>query len=75
MTDRPLNGDATRPHDLLSPRELQVLEMTTEGLTNLEIGRRLEITDHAVKVHLSSIFRKLEVSNRTEAAVLYLRGA
>jgi DNA-binding NarL/FixJ family response regulator len=58
---------------LLSPRELEVIEMTSLGLTNVEIARRLEVTEHAIKFHLSSIFRKLGVSNRTEAAVAYLR--
>jgi len=49
--------------------------MTTLGLTNCEIARRLNVTEHAIKFHLSSIFRKLEVANRTEAAVAYLKGS
>jgi DNA-binding CsgD family transcriptional regulator len=57
----------------LSPRELQVLEMASLGLTNWEIGTRLQVTVHAVKFHLAGIYRKLGVANRTEAAVLYLR--
>jgi two-component system, NarL family, response regulator LiaR len=59
--------------DRLSPRELQVLEMASLGLTNWEIGARLQVTVHAVKFHLAGIYRKLGVANRTEAAVLYLR--
>ena len=47
--------------------------MTSEGLTNSEIASRLQVTVHAVKFHLASIFRKLNVANRTEAAVAYLR--
>lgn len=58
----------------LSPRELEVLQMTTQGLTNAEIAERLELTIHAVKFHLASIYRKLGVHNRTEAAVAFLRG-
>jgi DNA-binding CsgD family transcriptional regulator len=58
----------------LSPRELQVLEMTSRGLTNTEVGAQLSVSVHAVKFHLGSIYRKLGVSNRTEAAVVYLRG-
>jgi DNA-binding CsgD family transcriptional regulator len=57
----------------LSPREVQVLEMTSRGLSNGETAKRLEITVHAVKFHLGSVYRTLGVGNRTEAAVLYLQ--
>ncbi len=49
--------------------------MTSEGLTNIQIAGRMNVTVHAVKFHLSSVYRKLGVSNRTEAAVLFLRSA
>jgi DNA-binding NarL/FixJ family response regulator len=61
------------PRNLLSPRELEVLEMASLGLTNSEIGRRLHVSVHAVKFHLAAIYRKLGVANRTEAAVAYFR--
>lgn len=48
--------------------------MTARGLTNVEVGARLNLTVHGVKFHLASIYRKLSVSNRTEAATVYLRG-
>lgn len=57
----------------LSAREVTVLEMLALGLTNGEMAERLAVTVHAVKFHLSSIYHKLGVTNRTEAAVLYLR--
>jgi LuxR family transcriptional regulator of csgAB operon len=57
----------------LSPRELEVLRMTSFGLTNAEIAERLQVTVHAVKFHLARIYRRLGVANRTEAAVMYLR--
>lgn len=57
----------------LSPRETTVLEMTSQGLKNSEIAERLNVSIHAVKFHLASIYRKLGVGNRTEAAVAYLR--
>jgi DNA-binding NarL/FixJ family response regulator len=71
----PLQSEAPTSDPLLqvSPREIQVLEMTSQGLTNDEIARRLDVTTHAVKFHLASIYRKLGVANRTEAAVVYLR--
>jgi DNA-binding NarL/FixJ family response regulator len=60
--------------DGLSPREIQVLEMTSHGFTNTQIAGNLDVTVHAVKFHLASIYRKLGVANRTEAAVAYLQG-
>jgi DNA-binding CsgD family transcriptional regulator len=56
----------------LTPRELQVLDMTSQGLTNAEVAARLDVTVHAVKFHLSSIYRALGVSNRTSATAVYL---
>lgn len=61
--------------ELLSVREAQVLELASAGLTNEQVAQRLDVTVHAVKFHLASIYRKLGVANRTEAAVAYLRGA
>jgi DNA-binding NarL/FixJ family response regulator len=63
---------ATSAQHKLSTRELEVLEMAARGLTNPEIAARLTISVHAIKFHLASIYRKLEVSNRTEAAVTFL---
>jgi amino acid adenylation domain-containing protein len=57
----------------LTPRELQVLELISHGLTNGEVARRLDVTVHAVKFHLSSIYRKLGVTNRTEAAFAFFQ--
>ena len=59
----------------LSPRETQVLEETSLGLTNEQVAARLDVTVHAVKFHLAAIYRKLGVANRTEAAALYLTAA
>ncbi|MDX6440002.1 MAG: hypothetical protein QOF45_2585 [Gaiellaceae bacterium] len=58
---------------LLSPRELEVLHLTSLGLTNAEVASRLSVSVHAVKFHLAAIYRRLGVANRTEAAFLYLR--
>ena len=57
----------------LSPREKDVIEMASEGLTNAEIARRLGVTEHAVKFHLAALYRKLGAVNRTEAATMYVR--
>jgi DNA-binding CsgD family transcriptional regulator len=58
---------------VLSPRELEVLQLIASGMTNGEVAARLHVTVHAVKFHLAAIYRRLGVSNRTEAAVTYLR--
>jgi DNA-binding CsgD family transcriptional regulator len=64
---------STRLESVLSPRELKVLELTAQGMTNARVASDLAVTVHAVKFHLASIYRKLGVTNRTEAAATYLR--
>ncbi len=49
-----------------------MLQRTATGRTNADVAADLGITVHAVKFHLASIFRKLEVHNRTEATAKYL---
>ncbi|MEO0934071.1 MAG: helix-turn-helix transcriptional regulator [Cyanobacteria bacterium J06641_2] len=51
---------------LLTPREMQIAELVAGGLTNKEIGAELWITQNSVKQALKRMFRKLEVSSRTE---------
>jgi two-component system, NarL family, nitrate/nitrite response regulator NarL len=55
----------------LTDRERQILRLVSEGLSNKEIGRRLNVTDGTVKVHLHNLFQKLLVSNRTALAAVY----
>ena len=54
---------------LLTDRENEVLVLLTQGLFNKEIGYELGISEKTVKNHVSNIFRKLEVSDRTQAAI------
>ncbi len=56
----------------LSRRETEVVKLATLGLTNGQIAERLEVSTYAIKFHLSSVYSKLAVANRTEAAVAYL---
>jgi DNA-binding NarL/FixJ family response regulator len=58
---------------LLTPREIEVLNAVASGLTNKEIARRLEISQHTVKFHLESVMRKLGVSSRAEAVSKSMR--
>jgi len=57
----------------LSQREKQVLAFLLEGETNREIARQLRISGHTVKSHVTHIFNKLGVANRTQAAVVATR--
>ena len=57
-------------HTVLTVREIQIMRLVSEGLSNKEIGRRLNIADGTIKVHLHNIFQKLEISNRTVLAAL-----
>jgi DNA-binding NarL/FixJ family response regulator len=52
----------------LTRRELEILRAAAEGGTNAQIARQLWVTEQTVKFHLSNIYRKLGVSNRTEAS-------
>jgi DNA-binding NarL/FixJ family response regulator len=53
----------------LTPRELEVLSLVRQGLANKQIGRRLGISERTVKAHLSSLFQRLGVADRTQAAL------
>jgi two-component system response regulator DevR len=64
----------SRPSDklaLLSPQEQRVLAYLTEGLTNKEIGAKMNLTEKTVKNYLVTIFGKLNITRRTQAAVFY----
>ena len=67
----PPDGGPLEAEDLaesLSEREATVLKAVAAGLSNQAIAKRLWVSEHTVKFHLTNIFRKLDVSNRTEAA-------
>lgn len=62
--------------DDLTPRELQVLELVSEGYQNKAIAVHFNVSEHTVKIHLHNIITKLGAHNRTEAAAhLHARGA
>jgi two-component system nitrate/nitrite response regulator NarL len=54
----------------LTPRELQVLKGLTEGKANKQIARDLEISEATIKLHMKTLYRKLEAANRTQAALI-----
>jgi two-component system, NarL family, response regulator YdfI len=59
--------------DPLSERELEVMDLLTEGLSNKLIAHRLNISEHTVKTHVASILAKLGASSRTEAVSQAIR--
>ncbi|WP_428926217.1 LuxR C-terminal-related transcriptional regulator [Marinibacterium sp. SX1] len=65
--------DETPDHPLaerLSRRELQVLECLTQGKSNKEIARELDIREPTVKLHVKKLYRKINANNRTQAAMI-----
>ena len=65
---------AEDPLSRLSEREEEILGLVAKGLSNKEIGRHLDLQEKTVKHHMTRILSKLQVRNRTEAAIL-ARGA
>ena len=56
----------------LTKREMEILKLVAEGLTNEEIGKKIFISEKTVKTHLTNIFDKLKVNNRFKAALILL---
>jgi LuxR family maltose regulon positive regulatory protein len=66
-TSSQLRGPESALVEPLSARELEVLQLIAEGLTNQDVATRLYLSPHTVKVHTRNIFTKLAVKNRTQA--------
>ncbi|MDX1599970.1 MAG: response regulator transcription factor [Anaerolineales bacterium] len=62
-----------RPHDQLTAREIELLNLVAQGQSNREIANHLSISENTVKFHMKNIIQKLGVSNRTEAVTVGLR--
>jgi len=63
------SADAERPVEPLTPREVEVLQLLAEGLSNKLIGVRLGISEHTAKFHVNAISGKLGAQSRTDAVV------
>lgn len=75
--DRPAHGanPAAAPGiDALTIRELQILQLVSQGLQNKLIANRMGLSEHTVKAHVHNLIAKLRVSNRTQAAASFLHG-
>lgn len=66
-------ADAEELAEPLSQRELEVLDLLAEGLSNKLVAHRLSISEHTVKTHVAAIFAKLRASSRTEAVSQAIR--
>lgn len=69
LPDRSGNGDLTK---LLTPRQIEILALVAEGLSNTEIASRLFLTESTVKWHVRKILRALGAANRAQAVARYL---
>lgn len=72
-----IKGYNTQPpkneQDELTDREIEVIKTIAEGMSNKEIASALYISEKTVKNHISNIFRKLEISDRTQAAIYAIK--
>jgi DNA-binding CsgD family transcriptional regulator len=59
----------------LTPREQEVASLVITGLSNKQVGRELDLEEGTVKAHLSNIYRKTGVKNRTALAAMIIRAA
>ena len=66
------NNDMNQ-YKTLTKREIEVLKLLSHGLLNKEIAFKLDISEKTVKNHVSNIFKKIEVSDRTQAAVYAIK--
>ena len=68
MADITSSPEPLLDHPDLTRRELEILRLVAEGYSNAELAKMLWVTQQTVKFHLSNIYRKLQVANRTEAS-------
>ena len=71
--DKGAPATVDNPLSKLTPRERDALALLTQGYSNKEIARRLEIEEITVKVHLSGVYRKLRATNRTQAVKIAMQ--
>jgi len=68
-----IQPDAANDQEELTEREQEVLRLIAKGLTNLEIAESLSVTEGTVRFHINHILSKLDLTNRTQAALYALR--
>ena len=68
-----LKNDSKEKIEALTKRELEVLLFLAKGMFNKEIAEKMHISERTVKNHISSIFKKIDVADRTQAAVFAIK--
>jgi DNA-binding NarL/FixJ family response regulator len=62
-----------KPVTPLSDREIEIIRLLAEGLSNRSVSERLSLSENTIKYHLKNILQKLNVQNRTEAVMYAVR--
>lgn len=70
IAQQPSNDSFRKP---LTAREIEVVSLITEGMSNLEIAQKLSISEKTVKNHVSNILRKLNLTDRTQVAIFAIK--
>jgi len=71
--ERPAAAPATSPHERLTAREAEILELLAQGLTNKEIAQRFVLSPRTVETHVARILGKVGVNSRSRAIAAYVR--
>lgn len=71
--NEPIELMENHPHQLYSKREGEILQLLTDGQSNRKIAETLDISEKTVKNHVSSLFKKLQVNDRTQAVVMAIK--
>ena len=69
-TEYKINNELTEKIATLTPQQYKVLTMLSDGLLNKQIAYELNVSEATIKAHMTAIFRKLNVKNRTQAVIL-----
>jgi DNA-binding NarL/FixJ family response regulator len=73
ITFMPTKNDLPTTAKKLNEREIEILELMVKGLENKKIAQQLFMSEQTIKNHITSIFKKLEVKNRTNAVIYAIK--
>lgn len=67
-----MNDDAINTISVLTDREREIAAMTAKGLTAIDVGAKLNLSQHTIKTHLYNVFRKLDIKNGRQLTVVFV---